>query len=170
MARRAQAGLSAAFPAFRPGGLRLLGDRDGWQNDHLDLIYRILRAAGLNAGMISTVSASIGEEVLDTGFHVTTPEAPDVQRYLARMVERGLTHVVLEATSHGLAQQRVAGCDFDLGVLTNITHEHLDYHGTYEAYRDAKALLFTGLAETPPKTQGSLRTAVLNRTMFLLSG
>ena len=70
--------------------------------------------------MISTVSAVIGDEELDTGFHVTTPEAPDVQRYLARMVEAGLTHVVLESTSHGLAQQRVTACEFDIGVVTNI--------------------------------------------------
>jgi len=89
----------------------------------------------------------IGDEVLDTGFHVTTPEAPDVQRYLARMVDAGLTHVVLESTSHGLAQHRVTGCEFDIGVVTNITHEHLDYHGTYEAYRAAKGRLFTGLEE-----------------------
>jgi UDP-N-acetylmuramoyl-L-alanyl-D-glutamate--2,6-diaminopimelate ligase len=68
-----------------------------------------------------------------------------VQGYLARMRAAGLTHVVLEATSHGLAQQRVAACDFDLGVVTNITHEHLDYHGTYEAYRASKGLLFSGL-------------------------
>ena len=81
----------------------------------------------------------IGNEGLDTGFHVTTPEAPDVQRYLSRMVAAGLTHVVLEATSHGLAQHRVTGCEFDVGVVTNITHEHLDYHGTYEAYRQPKA-------------------------------
>jgi UDP-N-acetylmuramoyl-L-alanyl-D-glutamate--2,6-diaminopimelate ligase len=113
--------------------------------------------------MISTVNAAIGEELLDTGFHVTTPEAPDVQRYLAQMVANGLTHVVLEATSHGLEQHRVFACDFDLGVVTNITHEHLDYHGSYEAYRAAKARLFSFLARTPPKSQGNPRLAVLNR-------
>ena len=91
--------------------------------------------------MISTVNALIGDETLDTGFHVTTPEAPSIQGYLKRMVDAGLTHVVLEATSHGLAQDRVAACDFDMGVVTNITHEHLDYHGSYEAYRQAKGLL-----------------------------
>jgi UDP-N-acetylmuramoyl-L-alanyl-D-glutamate--2,6-diaminopimelate ligase len=101
--------------------------------------------------------------VLDTGFHVTTPEAPDVQNYLAQMVEAGITHVVLETTSHGLAQHRVTACDFDLGVVTNITHEHLDYHQTLEAYRAAKASLFTSLASTPSKSQGNPRIAVLNR-------
>jgi UDP-N-acetylmuramoyl-L-alanyl-D-glutamate--2,6-diaminopimelate ligase len=70
---------------------------------------------------------------------------------------------VLEATSHGLAQQRVAACDFDLAVVTNITHEHLDYHGSYSAYRAAKARLFAELSRTPLKAHGNPRVAVLNR-------
>ncbi len=71
--------------------------------------------------------------------------------------------MVLEATSHGLAQRRVAACDFDMAVVTNITHEHLDYHGDYEAYRQAKGLLFSGLAQTPLKPGNPPRGAVLNR-------
>ena len=162
--RRALADLSAAFYGFPARRLTVIGvtGTDG-KTTTSTLIYSILQAAGLGAGMISTVNAYIGAETLDTGFHVTTPEAPDIQRYLAQMVARGLTHVVLESTSHGLAQQRVAACDFDLGVVTNITHEHLDYHGTYEAYREAKARLFTSLSETPVKPHGNLRIAVLNR-------
>ena len=162
--RQALAYLSAAFYGFPARRLTVIGvtGTDG-KTTTSTLIYQILSAAGKKVGMISTVNAFIGEDVLDTGFHVTTPEAPDLQRYLAQMVERGLTHVVLEATSHGLEQQRVLACDFDLGVVTNITHEHLDYHGSYEAYRAAKARLFTSLAETPSKPQGNLRLAVLNR-------
>ena len=80
-----------------------------------------------------------------------------------QMVDAGLTHVVLEVTSHGLAQYRVDACEFDVAVVTNITHEHLDYHGSYEAYRSAKARLFISLGLTLPKLQGNLRTAVLNR-------
>ncbi|HWQ83577.1 MAG TPA: UDP-N-acetylmuramoyl-L-alanyl-D-glutamate--2,6-diaminopimelate ligase [Anaerolineales bacterium] len=128
-----------------------------------NLIYQILRAAGISVGLISTVNAIIGDETIDTGFHVTTPEAPEVQRYLARMHAAGITHVILEATSHGLAQERVAECDFDLGVVTNITHEHLDYHGSYEAYRAAKARLFTSLSRTPAKAISPPRAAILNR-------
>jgi UDP-N-acetylmuramoyl-L-alanyl-D-glutamate--2,6-diaminopimelate ligase len=128
-----------------------------------NLIHSILQAAGLRAGLISTVNAVIGDKVLDTGFHVTTPEALDVQSYLAQMAKAGLTHCVLEATSHGLAQHRVAACDFDLGVVTNITHEHLDYHGTFEAYREAKGRLFSGLSESAPKPVVVERTAILNR-------
>ena len=128
-----------------------------------NLIYRILIAAGFKAGMISTVNAVIGDEVLDTGFHVTTPDAQDVQRYLAKMVEAGLTHVVLETTSHGWAQHRVDACEFDIGVVTNITHEHLDEHGSYDNYRAAKARLFGSLERTGEKPLGNPRLAILNR-------
>ncbi len=126
------------------------------------LIYNIMRTAGIQAGMISTVNAVVGEQVLDTGFHVTTPEAPDVQRYLDMMRSAGITHVVLEVTSHGLAQERVAACDFDIGVVTNITHEHLDFHGNYENYRAAKARLFQYLAHKTPKKAPISSLAVLN--------
>ena len=162
--RRALAYLSAAFYGFPARQLTVIGvtGTDG-KTTTATLIYHILKAAGLKAGMISTVSALIGVQAIDTGFHVTTPEAPDVQRYLAQMAAAGLTHVVLEATSHGLDQQRVAACDFDLAVVTNITHEHLDYHGSFAAYRGAKGRLFTALAETPPKPGGNPRLAVLNR-------
>lgn len=127
-----------------------------------NLLYHILIAAGLKAGLISTVNAVIGDEVLDTGFHVTTPDAPDVQRYLARMVGAGLTHVVLETTSHGLVQHRVDASQYDIAVVTNITHEHLDQHGSYENYRAAKGRLFELLADTVEKPQGNPRLGVLN--------
>lgn len=156
--------LAAAFYGFPARKLTMLGvtGTDG-KTTTTNLIYRILLAAGLKAGMISTINAVIGEQVLDTGFHVTTPDAPDVQGYLSQMVADGISHVVLEVTSHGLAQFRADACEFDVAVITNITHEHLDYHGTYEAYRSAKGRLFAGLASTLPKPQGNLRLAVLNR-------
>jgi UDP-N-acetylmuramoyl-L-alanyl-D-glutamate--2,6-diaminopimelate ligase len=162
--RSALAQVSAAFYAFPARELTVIGvtGTDG-KTTTANMIYRILRSAGLQVGMISTVNAQIGEKVLDTGFHVTTPEAPDVQRYLAEMVTAGLTHVVLEATSHGLDQQRIAACEIDVAVVTNITHEHLDYHGSYEAYRAAKGRLFSELAVTAPKEGGNPRLAVLNR-------
>ena len=162
--RLALAHLSAAFYSYPARELTVIGvtGTDG-KTTTSTLIYNILLAANLNAGIISTVNAVIGDEMIDTGFHVTTPEAPDIQCYLARMVAAGLSHVVLEATSHGLAQDRVTACEFDIGVVTNITHEHLDYHGTYEAYRAAKAKLFTSLADTHLKAQGNPHLAVLNR-------
>lgn len=161
--RLALAQAAAALHGYPARRLTVIGvtGTDG-KTTTSNIVYHILRAAGLQTGMISTVNAVIGDETLDTGFHVTTPDAPAVQGYLARMVAAGLTHVVLEATSHGLAQQRVAACDFDLALVTNITHEHLDYHGSYAAYRQAKGQLFSGLAETPEKPHRPPRGAVLN--------
>jgi UDP-N-acetylmuramoyl-L-alanyl-D-glutamate--2,6-diaminopimelate ligase len=155
--------LAAAFNGYPARKLTVIGvtGTDG-KTTTTNMIYQILLAAGFKSGMISTINAIIGDHVLDTGFHVTTPDAPDIQRYLAQMVAMGITHVVLEVTSHGLAQSRADACEFDVAVITNITHEHLDYHGSYEAYRSAKARLFIGLGKTIPKPQGNPRTAVLN--------
>ncbi len=163
-ARKALAILGAAFYDFPARKLTVIGvtGTDG-KTTTANLIFEILKTADKRVGMISTVNAIIGDQVADTGFHVTTPESPDVQQYLARMVDAGLSHVVLEATSHGLAQERVAECDFDIAAVTNITHEHLDYHGSYEAYRAAKGLLFTSLAATHTKVGGNFRVAILNR-------
>lgn len=127
----------------------------------VSIIYSILRAAGTRAGLISTVSAVLGDKELETGLHVTTPTAPEVQGYLAQMVDAGLTHCVLETTSHGLAQGRVDGVDFDVAVLTNVMHEHLDYHGSWEAYRAAKARLFQKLSQSAYKP-GQDKVAVIN--------
>jgi UDP-N-acetylmuramoyl-L-alanyl-D-glutamate--2,6-diaminopimelate ligase len=106
------------------------------------MIYQILQKAGYKTAVISTVGAYIGNNVMDIGFHVTTPSAFALQRYLRKAVREGITHCVLEATSHALDQNRTAGIHFHVGVLTNITHEHLDYHKTYAAYVRAKTILF----------------------------
>ncbi|MGC8828019.1 MAG: Mur ligase family protein, partial [Anaerolineae bacterium] len=147
------------FPAHR---LRVIGvtGTDG-KTTTTNLIYHILRAAGWNAGMISTINADIAGRVYDTGLHTTTPDAPAVQRYLREMVDAGAQAAVLEATSHGLAQYRVAACAFDTAVVTNITHEHLDYHGSYEAYFEAKARLFWDLSQSMRKP-GIPKISVLN--------
>jgi UDP-N-acetylmuramoyl-L-alanyl-D-glutamate--2,6-diaminopimelate ligase len=162
--RRALTWIAASFYDWPGRRLTVIGvtGTDG-KTTTTNLIYQILLAANIKAGMISTVNAVIGNEVLDTGFHVTTPDAHDVQRYLAKMVEAGLTHVVLETTSHGWAQYRVDACEFDIGVVTNITHEHMDEHGTYENYRRAKARLFSSLEITSEKPQGNPRLGVINR-------
>lgn len=162
--RTALAQLSAAFYNFPARELTVIGvtGTDG-KTTTANLIFCILRAAGIQAGMISTVNAQIGDRILDTGFHVTTPEAPVVQGYLAEMAASGITHVILEATSHGLAQQRVAGCEFDLAVVTNITHEHLDYHGSFDAYLSAKGNLLIELSRSAPKKHGNPRLAILNK-------
>ena len=116
------------------------------------LLHSILkRAREVKAGYISTISADFGDETVATGLHVTTPGAPRIQACLARMAAAGLTHCVLEMTSHGLAQGRLNGVDIDVAVLTNVMHEHLDYHGSWEAYRDAKAIMFKMLDKSWPK-------------------
>ena len=163
-AREGLSWLAAAFYDWPARKLTVIGitGTDG-KTTTSNILYQILQSAGLRAGMISTVNAVIGEEVLDTGFHVTTPDAHDVQGYLRRMVDAGMTHAVLETTSHGWAQHRVDACEFDIGLVTNITHEHLDEHGSYENYRAAKARLFSSLERTLPKAQGNPRLAVLNR-------
>jgi len=162
-AREAWGWLCTAWHDFPSRKMTLVGvtGTDG-KTTTVNLVYSILRAAGLNAGMVSTVNAHIGEEESDTGLHTTTPDASDVQRYLARMVEAGATHAVLEVTSHGLTQHRVAGCDFDVAAVTNVTHEHLDFHGSFAAYQQAKASLFEGLTRSFRKP-GVPKVAVLNR-------
>lgn len=168
--RLALATLAAAFYDFPSRRLRLIGvtGTDG-KTTTTHLIYHVLRQAGMHPGMVSTVNAHIGDQDLDTGLHVTTPDAPDVQRYLAQMVETGCDVAVLETTSHGLHQGRLAACDFDVAVVTNVTHEHLDYHGTWQAYLDAKAILFRSLATSasklivePDATRLQPKVAVLN--------
>jgi UDP-N-acetylmuramoyl-L-alanyl-D-glutamate--2,6-diaminopimelate ligase len=159
--------LSAAFFGFPARQLVMIGvtGTDG-KTTTTNLLFSILQTAGIPVGMISTINAVLGDQEVDTGLHVTTPAAPQVQEYLARMVRSGLTHCILETTSHGWAQHRVAACDFDVAIVTNIQHEHLDFHGTWEAYRDAKAMLFRDLMRGMRKTTGPAaglpKTAVIN--------
>lgn len=107
-----------------------------------NIIYWIMKEAGLKVGLISTVSAQVDNKEYDTGFHVTNPEPLQLHRFLSQMHKEGCEYAVLEVTSHGLDQERVCGINFEMGVLTNITHEHLDYHKTLANYRAAKAKLF----------------------------
>ena len=106
------------------------------------LIYSVLRESQKKTALISTVAAFIGDEEIDTGFHVTSPGPWQLQKLLRKIVEMDYKFVVLEATSHGLDQSRLYGTNISIGVLTNITHEHLDYHKTYDNYLLAKSKLF----------------------------
>jgi len=105
------------------------------------LIYHILTSSGKKVSMISTIFAKIGEKEYDTGFHVTTPDASLIPRYLRMAVDQGQDYFVLETTSHRLAQNQLAGTQFDIATITNITHEHLDYHKTVEEYATTKLKL-----------------------------
>ncbi len=155
--------LAAAWHGFPSRKLAVFGvtGTDG-KSTTCHLLHSILkRAPGVRAGYISTISAEFGDESAATGLHVTTPGAPRVQAYLAKMVEAGITHCVLEMTSHGLAQGRLNGVDIDVAVLTNVAHEHLDFHGSWEDYRAAKATMFHMLSRAYRKPN-LVKTAVIN--------
>ena len=158
----AEAWLAAAWYDFPSRQLIITGvtGTDG-KTTTVNILFNILQTAGIRVGMLSTLKASIGGDEEPLALHVTTPEAPVVQQYLRRMVEAGLSHCILEVTSHGLAQERVGAVNFDVAVVTNITHEHLDYHGNYEAYLSTKAQLFeklsTGIPASPKTNLGERR-------------
>jgi len=117
------------------------------------MIYKILKAAGKRVSMVSTVDAVIGSKKIRTGLHTTTPDPFLMQKLLRRMVDEGDEYAVLEVSSHGIDQFRVFGVNFLVGVLTNITREHLDYHGSFNSYLSTKALFLK-----------SVKTAVLNKS------
>lgn len=158
--------LSAAWYRFPSRQLVMIGvTGTNGKTSTVDLIRGILQAADCKIGMISTLQAIIGNYQEALELHVSTPEAPVVQRYLRQMVDAGMTHCILETTSHGLAQHRVTAVEFDVAVITNITHEHLDYHGSFEAYAQAKERLFRNVAGNDPmshKPGAVTKTAVLN--------
>ncbi len=106
------------------------------------LIHHLLRSAQVRTGMITTVEAILNDTHFDTGFHTTTPSAWKMQQLLHQAKLSSVTHMVVESTSIGLDQHRLYGIPFQIGVLTNITHDHLDYHQTYDKYLLSKAKLF----------------------------
>lgn len=108
-----------------------------------------LEAAGRSTGLIGTVATQVGATREANAEHTTTPGAVDLQRTLRAMIAAGNDVAVVETTSHGLAADRVRGIAYDVAILTNLTHEHLEFHGTWEHYRDAKLSLFERLAVGP---------------------
>lgn len=130
---------SLGFPSRKLKVIGVTGTDGKTTTTHL--IYHVLQAAGKKVSMISTVYAKIAGKEYDTGFHVTTPDAVTVAKYLKMAVDAGDEYFVLETTSHRLDQNQLAGVGFKAGVITNITREHLDYHLTYENYVKAKMKL-----------------------------
>src|SRR3989344_3700928 len=105
------------------------------------LIYHILKTSGKKVSMISSIYADIGGQIHDTGFHVTTPRPWKVRQFLRKAHDLGAEYFILETTSHALAQNRVWGIRFDAAVITNITHEHLYHHGSFDNYLKIKTKL-----------------------------
>jgi UDP-N-acetylmuramoyl-L-alanyl-D-glutamate--2,6-diaminopimelate ligase len=121
-----------------------------------------LEASGIRAGLISTVATRIGGLQEAKAEHATTPDAPELQAALAAMVSAGDQAAVIETTSHALELRRVAEIPYDAAIFTNLSHEHLDLHGTYEAYRDAKLRLFAALGDTSSKEAQRPKVGIVN--------
>src|SRR3989344_7905631 len=107
----------------------------------VNMVASILRAANLPTAHLSTVNAQIGEQIYDTGLHTTTPSSFLLQKLIHRAVRAGAQYLVLETTSHALDQYRTWGINFETAVITNVSHEHLDYHKDLQGYMAAKARL-----------------------------
>jgi len=149
--RKALAPFSASFYDHPSRELSLVGvtGTDG-KSTTVSLISQLLTMQGLKTGHISTVSFNTGSKEQKNYLRQSTPEAPEIQRLLREMVDKGLDYAVIEATSHGLSEKNFRlGCvDFDAAVFTNITQEHLEFHGTLEQYKNDKANLFRMIADS----------------------
>ena len=143
--RLALAALGACFYGDPSTHVRVVGvTGTNGKTTTTHLIKRIIEASGQEAGLIGTIGYQIGQRELPAT--TTTPESIDLQGYLADMVAANIRYAAMEVSSHALMQHRVACVQFAAGVFTNLTRDHLDYHKTFEAYLDAKARLFEGLA------------------------
>ncbi|MGE3857596.1 MAG: UDP-N-acetylmuramoyl-L-alanyl-D-glutamate--2,6-diaminopimelate ligase [Dehalococcoidia bacterium] len=163
--RATLAQVSAAHEGYPAQSLVVIGvtGTDGKSTTSF-LIHAGLQMCGVQAGLLTTIESRIGDRVLPNPTRLTSQEAPFVQRMLAEMVEAGCTHAVIESTSIGLDLHRLDACAFDVAVFTNLTSDHLDYHGSMEHYRASKGRLFEMLDEPgPEKPRRVRRTAVLNR-------
>jgi UDP-N-acetylmuramyl-tripeptide synthetase len=156
-ARRALARLADAFHGHPSAALTLVGiTGTNGKTTTSYLVDALLRARGFGTGIIGTIQYVLGNETRPAG--QTTPESLEIQGMLAEMRARGIGGVAMEVSSHALALSRVDGLDFDVAVFTNLTQDHLDFHGTFDEYRRAKRRLFELLAASPKRG----RTAVVN--------
>lgn len=138
------AALATLYYGFPSTKLKVIGvtGTDG-KTTTAHCIYHILKSSGKKVSMISTVYAKIGETEYETGLHVTTPDAVMVQEFLNKAAKNKDEYFVMETTSHALDQNRNYGIHYEVGLITNVTHEHLDYHKTFENYLRTKSKLLT---------------------------
>ncbi|MBI3379884.1 UDP-N-acetylmuramoyl-L-alanyl-D-glutamate--2,6-diaminopimelate ligase [Candidatus Gottesmanbacteria bacterium] len=137
------ASLFYGFPGRKMTVIGITGTDGKTTTSHL--VYHILKTSGKKVSLISTLAAFIGEKDYDTGFHVTTPSSWQLQRFMKEASDGGSEYFVLEVTSHALDQYRVFGSSIDIGLINNISHEHIDYHKTIDHYRRAKAKILQGV-------------------------
>ncbi len=131
--------LRYGFPAAKLNIFCITGT-DG-KTTSATILYHVLKTQGYKVALLTTVAAYLGDEHIDTGFHVTSPQPQDLQKFMHMMVAKGYTHLVLEVTSHGIYQYRTWGITPSVAGLTNISPEHLDYHVTYQEYLTTKTRL-----------------------------
>ncbi len=162
--RTALANLACTFYGYPARQLCTIGitGTDG-KTTTSNLISAIFESAGRPTGLMTTANFKIRGQEWENATRQSTLEALEVQQLLRRMLDAGVSHAVIESTSNGLELRRVHGCEFDVGVVTNITHEHLDFHKTIEGYRRAKARLFEMLDPQRDKGLGCRPVAILNR-------
>lgn len=140
--RSAYALLCAAFYGYPANRLTLIGvTGTNGKTTTTMLLHGILTKAGISTGLVGTVENRVGEKSYPAS--LTTPDCKDLQKLFREMVDSGCTHCVMEVSSQALAQHRVDGCHFKIALFTNLTQDHLDYHGDFEHYLQAKKLLFT---------------------------
>src|SRR6266436_3184534 len=150
--RTALADLSAAFYGHPAGKLKLAAvTGTNGKTTTTFLIKHICERAGLRCGLIGTVRYEIGERILPA--IRTTPESLDLQELLAQIANAGCKAAAMEVSSHALAQERARGLEWNVAVFTNLTQDHLDFHGTMESYFEAKAKLFSALAAQKQKNK-----------------
>ncbi len=162
--RAALAHLAAAFygyPARRMGVVGITGTKGKTTTSFLT--SEVLEAGPYSTGLIGTVDFKVGPRRWANETRQTTPEAVEIQQLLAEMAQEKVDYCVLESSSHGLALRKLLDCAYDVAVFTNITHEHLDFHGTFEQYRADKGILFEALFDEPAKPFLKFpKTVVLN--------
>ncbi len=163
--RTALSPLAAAFYGWPSRSIRTIGvtGTDG-KSSTVWFITQLLGSLGRKAGFLSTVSFQTAEEIVKNPFRQSTPEASEIQGMLREMVRQGKEYAIVEATSHGLSRRmnRLGDVQFDAAVMTNVTHEHLEFHGSFEQYRSDKANLFRSLSPDAPKEVSCPRFAVVN--------
>lgn len=131
--------LANIYYGFPSRKLRIIGiTGTSGKSTTTHMVYEILKTAGYKVSLLSTVKAVIGGKDYDTGFHVTTPDPHNLPKYLRQAADNGDDFFVLETSSHALDQNRAAFVQFEVGILTSLAHEHLDYHKTMENYANAK--------------------------------
>jgi UDP-N-acetylmuramoyl-L-alanyl-D-glutamate--2,6-diaminopimelate ligase len=155
----AEAVLFNTINGFPSRGLQVIGvTGTNGKTTTCFMIHRMLTDAGYKVGLLTTVAYGVGEDIKPQLYHMTSVPVPELMRRIKAMRAAKVDYVVLETTSHALAQHRVWGIPYSLAVLTNLTHEHLAYHRTFERYRDAKRLMF----QITNRNKKGLRVGVIN--------